>query len=165
MLRIISSGLRLMFSRPGRAWLLLRVAFWLAVFSSAVKILSLPRALSLISPSPNPHPDSGGNEDLTTAVDAVLGLDFFVFRPICWKRAALLHRFLAQRGVSTTISFGVRKGANKDIDGHAWLESAGRPIFEKEPPNYRVTYVFPSNAPFDMELSSIAEKPSRSRTL
>jgi hypothetical protein len=47
--------------------------------------------------------------EIVSAVDAVLGMNVLVFKPTCWKRASLLHRFLGLRGCDTIIVFGLRK--------------------------------------------------------
>ncbi len=158
MLRTVFRGLRLIVSRPGRAILILRMAFWVIILSLTVRWYSLPRALRIVAPSrPGQSSPSGdGDEDLATAIDALLDLKLFVFKPVCWKRAAILHRYLTLRGRATTINFGVRRGDGGKLDGHAWVESAGRPILESEHPDYTVTYVFPSSAPFEIELASLA---------
>lgn len=91
--------------------------------------------------------------ELAVAIDALLGLNLFVFKPVCWKRAAVLHRYLALSGTATRIIFGVRKDANGQLDGHAWLEAESEPILETDPPNYTVTYSFPSSEPFEGELA------------
>jgi hypothetical protein len=77
----------------------------------------------------------------------LLGIDASVFRPICWKRAAVLHRYLALHGMRTSIVFGVRKQNEGLLEGHAWLEAGHQPILEKSPPEYRVTYSFPMRNP------------------
>lgn len=165
MLRTIFRAVRLIVSRPARAILILRMAFWVTVLSSAVRRYSLPRALQIVA-APRPGRSSGasagasagedGDEDLATAIDALLDLKVFVFKPVCWKRAAILQRYLTLRGRATTINFGVRRGEGGKLDGHAWVESGGIPILESENPNYTVTYVFPSSAPFEIELASLA---------
>jgi hypothetical protein len=159
MLDFVSSATKLVFTRPRRAILLLRMAFWVAALTLLVKLFSLPRALGLIAPASavESMPDQQSEQELATAIDALLDLNVPVFRPICWKRAAVLHRYLTLRGRSTTINFGLRKGPGGALDGHAWLEADGQPIFESRPPNYTVTYVFPSNAPCEIELASLAK--------
>ncbi|MGH9930082.1 MAG: lasso peptide biosynthesis B2 protein [Pyrinomonadaceae bacterium] len=159
---LVPSAARLFLTRPRRALLLLRMAGWIAVFSLAVKVFSLPRALRLVSVSPPAGFVAGANEQqaLVSAVDALLGLDVLFFRPICWKRAAILHRYLGLNGINTRINFGLRKGPAGPLIGHAWLEADGRPIFETDTPDYAVTYVFPSSAPFAMDLTSIARTKS-----
>jgi len=90
--------------------------------------------------------------ELVTAVDAVLGMNRLVFRPLCWKRAILLHRLLGLRGYGTTIVFGVRASTKEQVAGHAWLERDGTPIFESTPPDCVVTYRFPSKESCDIDL-------------
>jgi len=83
------------------------------------------------------------HEDLARAIDLLLSADFLMFKPICWKRAAVLHRYLARSGTPTRIIFGVRSETGGKVDGHAWLEANGQPILEPTPPDYVVTYSFP----------------------
>jgi hypothetical protein len=73
----------------------------------------------------------------------VLAADFWDFTPTCWKRAPVLHRYLARRGIETRIVFGVRRDGEDALSGHAWLERGGEPLLETDAPNYRVTYSFP----------------------
>jgi hypothetical protein len=134
------------------------MAWWVAILSVVVKFVSLPRALRLVSNSSGPSAARPADQqDLVSAIDALLSLNVLFLKPICWKRAAILHRYLGQRGVATTINFGLRKGSAGPLAGHAWLEADGRPIFETEKPDYAVTYVFPSSAPFVIELRSLAK--------
>ncbi|HSS20501.1 MAG TPA: lasso peptide biosynthesis B2 protein [Pyrinomonadaceae bacterium] len=158
MQQFVSSVVKLIFSRPARALLLARMACWVVLLSLAVKISTLPRALSFVSASTRSRlPGRDNSEDLAAAIDALLSLKVFVFKPVCWKRAAILHRFLSLQGIATTINFGLRKGPDDTLDGHAWLEANGAPILETESPNYTVTYVFPSQSPFEMELGQLAK--------
>ena len=83
-------------------------------------------------------------QELASAVDALLATNVFVFRPSCWKRAAILHRYLALEGIESRINFGMRKEDDGEMTGHAWLERSGKAILENSPPNYTVTYSFPS---------------------
>jgi len=79
-----------------------------------------------------------------------------VFKPICWKRGAVLHRYLSRNGITTRFIFGVRNDAGGKVAGHAWLESEGEPILESAPPEYVVTYRFPSNERFDPQLATLS---------
>lgn len=81
-------------------------------------------------------------DDLARVIDLLLSADFLMFKPICWKRAAVLHRYLSRNGTQTRIIFGVRNESGK-VDGHAWLEADGQPILESTLPDYVVTYSFP----------------------
>jgi hypothetical protein len=140
--------------RPGEALLLCRMAWWICVVSISARCLALPRALQVVAARRagrlvNPNIQ----QRLGTAVDLVLSADVLMFKPNCWKRAAVLHRFLALNGIQTRIVFGVRSDAEGKVSGHAWLESNGKPILESVPPNYVVTYTYPSAESLD----SVAE--------
>ena len=89
-------------------------------------------------------------------MDQLLSIDISLFRPICWKRAAVLHRYLSRHGIRTRIIFGVRNDAEGKVAGHAWLEADGEPILESTPPDYVVTYRFPSNERFDPRLATVS---------
>ena len=131
-------------SRPAEAWLLLRMAWWVAVVSVTARCYSLPRALQIVAGNQNKISRNGKTEDeLARAIDLLLSADVLMFKPICWKRAAVLHRYLSRNGIPTRIIFGVRNEAGGVFDGHAWLESNGQPILESAPPEYVVTYSFP----------------------
>jgi hypothetical protein len=134
------------------------MAVWVALLSWLVKVYSLPRVLQIVSAPlrsapANSDPDQS---ELATAIDALLEINFLVFKPVCWKRAAVLRRYLGKKGIDTRIIFGVRRSDLGAIDGHAWLEANGEPILEAEFPNYVVTYVYPSNQTFDLELAMIS---------
>lgn len=145
-LKLVPQALSLGYRRPGRALLIMRMANWLIILSVLMKFRSLPRALEKISPATRQKLQTrpGEDQELASAVDALLGTEFFVFRPICWKRAAILHRYLALRGIESQIKFGLRKEPDGKVAGHAWLEQAGKPILESSTPDYVVTYSYPS---------------------
>ena len=142
--RLFSRAARKFVTRPGEAWLLLRMAWWVAVLSATARWYSLPRALEIVAgKNDRRSPENASREDLARAIDLLLSADFLIFKPICWKRAAVLHRYLSRNGTPTRIIFGVRNENDGKVDGHAWLEADGKPILEKDPPNYVVTYSFP----------------------
>jgi hypothetical protein len=85
--------------------------------------------------------DPDAHKRYARVIDLLLSTDVWIFKPICWKRAAVLHRYLARNGTPTRIIFGVRNDG--EVTGHAWLESEGQPIFETTPPEYVTTYKFP----------------------
>jgi len=135
---------RKVISKPGEAWLLLRMAWWVAVLSVTARCYSLPRALQIVAGNQNKILQNGKSQDeLARAIDLLLSADVLMFKPICWKRAAVLHRYLSRNGIPTRIIFGVRNDAGGVFDGHAWLEANGQPILEKTRPEYVVTYSFP----------------------
>lgn len=132
---------------PRSALLILRMAFWVSAFTLAMRHLPLPAALKMIAPRERAEfrGDAGGvQRELARLLDLLLASDFWVFTPTCWKRAPVLHRFLALRGIRTRIVFGVRREEQSTLDGHAWLEAGGEPLLESTFPNYSVTYSFPN---------------------
>jgi len=154
-MRLMAKAVRLLrnvthkfISKPREAWLLLRMAWWVSVLSVAARFYSLPRALQIVAGNSNekqPAPATTNEQELARALDILLSVDFLIFKPICWKRAAVLHRYLSRSGVSTRIIFGVRNETSGKVTGHAWLEHDGKPILEKAPPEYVITYSFPSS--------------------
>ena len=129
---------------PRRALLILRMANWLVLFTILMRFLSMPRALQFVSAPLRKGASKTGEKELASALDSLLSADVFVFRPSCWKRAAILHRYLALEGIDSRINFGVRKDDDGEMTGHAWLERSGRAILETTPPDYTVTYSFPA---------------------
>jgi cytochrome c oxidase assembly protein Cox11 len=142
-IRLFSRAARKIATRPDEAWLLLRMAWWVAVLSVMAQIHSLPCALEIVAGKQKRSHEAVDREELARAIDLLLSADVLMFKPICWKRAAVLHRYLSRNGTSTKIIFGVRNESGGKVDGHAWLEADGHPILEKDPPNYVVTYSFP----------------------
>lgn len=141
---------RFMIRKPREAFLVLRMAGWVILLSLLIRMQPLPRVLKLMTPrTPAKFPlkQFPSGERIAQLLDLLLEIDVFVFRPICWKRAAVLHRYLALHGMPTSIVFGVRKQNEGLLEGHAWLEAGKVPILEKNPPEYRVTYTFPVQNP------------------
>ncbi|HET9478398.1 MAG TPA: lasso peptide biosynthesis B2 protein, partial [Pyrinomonadaceae bacterium] len=146
-------------SQPADALLLCRMAWWVSVLSVASRCFSLPRALAIVAgsePRATRSHDADVQQRLARLLDQLLATDIFLFRPICWKRAAVLHRYLSRHGIRTRIIFGVRYDAEGKVAGHAWLEADGEPILESTPPDYVVTYRFPSNERFDPQLATVS---------
>ena len=143
--RLISGAGRKFISRPGEALLLCRMAWWVAVVSVTARCYSLPRALQIVAGHQNGNQPSRAtnHEELARAVDLLLSANVLMLKPICWKRAAILHRYLLRTGTPTRIMFGVRNEGDGKVAGHAWLEENGRPILETVPPEYTITYSFP----------------------
>lgn len=154
--RLLFSVGRKFVSRPGEALLLCRMAWWVGVLSLTAKCCPLPRALQIVSERKLREPNLTniyiGNR-LAKSIDLLLSADFLIFKPVCWKRAAVLRRYLSLNGITTHIIFGVRKEPDGAVSGHAWLESDGQPILESSPPQYVITYRFPSSGLFDCDLA------------
>jgi hypothetical protein len=145
--RVVSRAIRYGLREPGAALLVLRMAAWVAALSLLVKLLPLPRIMRVMTPltrrAPAPHPAST-QEKIARLLDRLLALDILMFTPTCWKRAPVLYRYLALNGIESRIVFGVRKGDEGLLDGHAWLERGGEPLLEKTIPTYTVTFSFPA---------------------
>ena len=141
--RLLSGFARKSINSPREAWLLMRMAWWVAVLSVAARLYSLPRALQIVAGNGKAACAEANETELARAIDLLLASDFLIFTPVCWKRAAVLHRYLSRSGIPTRIIFGVRNESGGDVEGHAWLEREGRPILESSPPEYVVTYSFP----------------------
>lgn len=156
---MILRALRLAAREPSRAWLLARMASWVLLLSVLARVLSLSRALQIVSTEVRRKEAASATDQvqLSMAMDALLAANFLMFRPSCWKRATVLHRYLALEGVATTIRFGVAKEPDGELKGHAWLEADGKPILESSPPAYTVTYSFPSDETFNVDLAVLAE--------
>jgi hypothetical protein len=94
----LNRATRKAFLGPAEAFLLLRMCGWVVLLSIAVKVFPLPRALRLVSTKtklPAEAPEAETQKRLAAAIDLLLKTDLFILKPICWKRAALLHRYLA----------------------------------------------------------------------
>jgi hypothetical protein len=155
-------AMRKFVSDPREALLLCRMAWWVSLLSIAARCCSLPRALAIVAGSvagrttnQTRPADPDAQKRLARAIDQLLAVDVWLFKPICWKRAAILHRYLAHQGITTRIIFGVRNEAGGKVAGHAWLEADGEPILESSPPEYVVTYRFPSNEHVDPQLATL----------
>jgi len=138
---------RLLLTEPGSALLAVRMGAWVVAFTLLMRWMPLPRALSIVSPrrlGQRAEKPSEVQERLAQLLDSLLGVDFWVFTPTCWKRAPVLHRYLALNGIETRVIFGIRRGGQATLDGHAWLEAGGEPLLETSPPDYKITYSFPA---------------------
>jgi hypothetical protein len=129
------------------AVLILRMATWVVVLSFMFRFISIPRTMRYLTPRKRNRiaPDDPGalQDRMARFVDALLRLNRFAFSQTCWKRAAVLYRFLALHGIDSRILFGVRKDGDGRLEGHAWLERGGIPILERSVPDYKITYSFP----------------------
>lgn len=136
--------------KPGAAWLLARMAFWVLALSLLVKWLPLPRVMGLMRPRRRPRQPRAAQAEvqagLAEMLDMLLRTNFWVFTPTCWKRAPVLYRYLALNGIETRVVFGMRREDEGALAGHAWLEAGGQPVLETSDPAYTATYVFPPAA-------------------
>jgi hypothetical protein len=147
--RLIYRGVRMFLRDPASAVLVVRMAAWVFAVSVMMRFLTIPRVLSFLSPNGRTAARvenvQAFQARLAQLLDLVLGTNLLVFTPTCWKRAAVLHRFLALGGVDSRILFGVRSNGDGKLEGHAWLERNGEPLLEPIVPDYKVTYSFPGS--------------------
>ena len=148
---------RKIFLAPREAALRARMAFWVVLVSVLARLTSLPRAQRVASfgvRSRSARRASVTPAQLGAAIDSVLGIDLFVFRRSCWKRAMVLQRFLALNGIQSRVHFGLRKGSEGKIEGHAWLEHQGRTLLERETGTYVMTFALPAEGATGRERSA-----------
>lgn len=138
---------RQIFVAPRDAALSARMALWVILVSLLARGLSLPRAQRIASVrlrSARSADRADMPARLARTVDSLLRLDVLMFRRCCWKRAMVLHRFLALEGIESRINFGVQKKADGTMAGHAWLEHQGQPLLEDDAAGpYVVTFSLP----------------------
>ena len=125
---------------------MIRMACWVTILSVLVKLTSLPKTLQLVSTKVRRvrQLNEAVPAELARALDLLLGMDLLLFRKSCWKRAVILHRYLALNGIESSIKFGVRKESGGKMAGHAWLERQGESLLEVTEPKYTVTFGFPA---------------------
>jgi len=143
--RAIGRGTRLVAHDPHDAALSARMALWVILASVLARLMPLPLAHRLVSTRVRTRP-IGASADvpatLARSVDRLLRLDIFMFRRSCWRRALVLHRFLALHGIDSRVNFGLKK-AGGELQGHAWLERDGQPFLEDDAGAYVVTFTLP----------------------
>jgi len=133
-----------------------RMAVWVLLISILARLTSLPRAQRLACFGASPRSGRRASftpAELGEAIDSVLGIDLFVFRRSCWKRAMVLQRFLLLNGIDSRVHFGVRATTDGTVDGHAWLEHQGQRLLERDAGAYVVTFTLPAEGAADRERS------------
>src|ERR1700704_3147731 len=96
---------------PRDALLSARMAWWVVLISAVTKLTSLPRAQKIAAFRLKSISRPTGRETpakLARTIDSLLGINFYVFRQSCWKRALVLHRYLALNGIESQIRFGLK---------------------------------------------------------
>src|SRR5215510_4245610 len=95
--RLLSGFTRKFINSPREAWLLIRMAWWVTVLSIAARVYSLPRSLQIVAGNKKQPARANANaNELARAIDQLLATDFLIFKPVCWTRAAVLHRYLSR---------------------------------------------------------------------
>jgi hypothetical protein len=147
---VLGQAARKTVGHPRDALLGTRMALWVVLISVLAELTSLARTQRIASfrigkvRSMRAEDIGETSARLGRAIDSLLGIDLLVFRRSCWKRALVLHRYLALSGIETQIKFGVRKESGGRVDGHAWLERHGQTLLENNAANYIVTFSLPT---------------------
>lgn len=128
--RLVLRAVRALLRDPGRAWLMARMAATYLAVVVAARFTSLDRAFALVSPRLGPRGSGRQAARVINALDTLLNAGIPFLQPRCWRRAAVLHRYLRQVGIETTIVFGVLTEATALKEAHAWLERDGAPFAE-----------------------------------
>ncbi|HEX8219050.1 MAG TPA: lasso peptide biosynthesis B2 protein [Chloroflexia bacterium] len=128
---------------PGEAWLLARVLLWGMALPLLKYALPLPRLVRLVEPryrlAPRPRPPEH-TERLLVLVDGMYRRVPVLSRDNCLERSLLTYRLLRNVGARPRLVVGIRRQARGAgaadlaprtvIEGHVWLELAGRPLGE-----------------------------------
>jgi len=140
----IAAAVRLCVRDPRSLLLSARMSAWIVLISIASRLVSLPTMFRLAETRRRWAPSAVlPAEELARRIDRVFHAGL-VTDGSCWKRAAVLRRYLLLNGIETDVVFGVRGQSGGKLDGHAWLEREGAPFLEREPPQYTVTFRHPS---------------------
>ena len=144
LLRLSGRAVSLALRDPRRAWLLVRMCFSYLSVTVFASFLPLTRSFELVSPRrPAPHAPPLSATEVVDAVDTLLRAGLPFIRPRCWRRAAVLHRYLALEGIRSQIVFGVIAADLRLAEAHAWVERDGRPLGETSPVDrYRKIHTF-----------------------
>ena len=129
--------------RPHEIWLLLWSAGLLVALPVLQRVLTLPALVTLYGVRmpqtilPPLDPDR-----LLFLIRGLLQQHICMIRPNCMKQSLVLFHLLRQQGAPVTIHFGVAK-RDESLEGHCWVELAGRPFGERGNRAFTPVYTFP----------------------
>jgi hypothetical protein len=142
--RSIAASIRLCVRDPRSLLLSVRMSAWIVVISIVARLVPLSAMFRLAETRRRWAPSALlPAEEIARRIDRLFHAGL-VKDGSCWKRAAVLRRYLLLNGIETDVVFGVRRGNGGELAGHAWLERGGLPFLEREPPQYIVTFRHPS---------------------
>jgi len=131
---------------PAVGFLALRMACWVVLVSALARLCSIPRTLRLMTPVSHgvfTCETRLAPSRLAAVLDRMLASNVSAFTPTCWKRAAILYRYLRLAGRDPHIVFGLSRAAVSRSTGHAWVEVDGSPICEATRLDCVEVYRFP----------------------
>ena len=142
--RSIAAAVRLGLHDPRSLLLSVRMSAWIVLISIVARLVPLSTMFRLAETRRRWAPAALlPAEEIARRIDRVIHAGL-VTDGSCWKRAAVLRRYLLLNGIETEVVFGVRKESGGELAGHAWLEREGAPFLEGELPQYTVTFRHPS---------------------
>ena len=144
--RSVAAAFHLGLRDPRSLLLSARMGAWVVLISIVARLVPLPTMFRLAE-TRRRWPSSAllPAEEIGRRIDRVFHAGL-VTDGSCWKRAAVLRRYLQLDGIETDVVFGVRREDGGRLAGHAWLERDGEPFLEREWPQYTVTFRHPSPA-------------------
>jgi len=120
------------------------MAAWIVLISAVARLMPLPAMFRLAETRHRWAPSARlPAEEVARRIDRLFHAGLAADGS-CWKRAAVLRRYLLLNGIETEVVFGVRRQDGRELAGHAWLEREGVPFLEREQPDYVVTFRHPS---------------------
>lgn len=138
----IAAAVRLGVRDPRSLLLSARMSAWIVLITIIAPLVPLPTMFRLAETRRRWAPSAIlPADEIARRIDRVLHAGL-VKDGSCWKRSAVLRRYLLLNGIETEVVFGVRK-ENQELKGHAWLERDGAPFLEREEPQYNVTFRHP----------------------
>ena len=142
--RSIAAAARLGVHDPRSLLLSARMSAWIVLVSIVARLVPLSTMFRLAETQRRWAPSARlPAEEIARRIDRVLHAGL-VTDGSCWKRAAVLRRYLLLNGIETDVVFGVRRQNGNELAGHAWLEREGVAFLEREPPQYTVTFRYPT---------------------
>jgi hypothetical protein len=140
----IAAAARLCVRDPRSLLLSARMSAWIVLISIVARLVPLSTMFRLAETRRRWAPSALlPAEEIARRIDRVFHAGL-VTDGSCWKRAAVLRRYLLLNGIETDVVFGVRRQSGGELAGHAWLEREGAPFLEREQPQYIVTFRHPS---------------------
>jgi len=140
----IAAALRLGAKDPRSLLLTVRMTAWIVIVTIVARLFRLQTIYRLTETRRRWNASAiVPAEELARRIDRVFRAGILT-DGTCWKRAAVLRRYLLLSGIETEVVFGVRKQNDGALAGHAWLERDGVPFLEREEPQYTVTFRYPS---------------------
>lgn len=139
-----AAAVRLGVRDPRSLLLSARMSAWIVLISIVARLVPLSTMFRLAETRRRWAPSALlPAEEIARRIDRVFHAGL-VKDGSCWKRAAVLRRYLLLNGIETEVVFGVRRESGGELAGHAWLEREGAPFLEREQPQYVVTFRHPS---------------------